>query len=159
MKSAPQTYQGHDGDVNAVCFLPDGKRFGTASDDGTCRLFDTRTGYQLQMYSHPRGDSVKVLAVAFSSSGRLMFAAYDNEDCYVWDTIMSEVMHIPHLSGATTCCRLSFTFLAIPIWKRYAETGLVVLPPDKRHSRLTDSLTDTDANIESPSFTSLLPFY
>ncbi|BBN14991.1 hypothetical protein MPTK1_6g16090 [Marchantia polymorpha subsp. ruderalis] len=92
MKSAPQTYQGHDGDVNAVCFLPDGKRFGTASDDGTCRLFDTRTGYQLQMYSHPRGDSVKVLAVAFSSSGRLMFAAYDNEDCYVWDTIMSEVV-------------------------------------------------------------------
>ncbi|KAL2641335.1 hypothetical protein R1flu_008922 [Riccia fluitans] len=104
MPIAPHTYHGHEGDVNAVCLLPDGKRFGTASDDGTCRLFDTRTGYQLQLYNHPQeADNVKVLAVAFSSSGRLMFAAYDNDDCLVWDTVTAEVvMNLAQVSHGHT---------------------------------------------------------
>ena len=76
---AVRTFQGHQGDVNSVKFFPDGNRFGTGSDDGTCRLFDIRTGHQLQVYTHPQQDhnnTPDVTSIAFSISGRLLFASY-----------------------------------------------------------------------------------
>uniref|UniRef100_A0A1D1XPW3 Guanine nucleotide-binding protein subunit beta n=2 Tax=Anthurium amnicola TaxID=1678845 RepID=A0A1D1XPW3_9ARAE len=93
---AVRTYHGHEGDVNSVKFFPDGHRFGTGSDDGTCRLFDMRTGHQLQVYSQQHGDNCvdvpTVTSIAFSISGRLLFAGYSNGDCYVWDTLVAEVV-------------------------------------------------------------------
>ncbi|RRT62207.1 hypothetical protein BHE74_00022781 [Ensete ventricosum] len=92
---AIRTYQGHYGDVNTVKFFPDGQRFGTGSDDGTCRLFDMRTGHQLQVYSQQQANNDQdipiVTSIAFSISGRLLFAGYSNGDCYVWDTLLAEV--------------------------------------------------------------------
>jgi guanine nucleotide-binding protein G(I)/G(S)/G(T) subunit beta-1 len=93
---AVQTYHGHEADINSVKFFPDGQRFGTGSDDGTCRLFDMRTGHQLQVYSREpdRNDNElpTVTSIAFSISGRLLFAGYSNGDCYVWDTLLAEVV-------------------------------------------------------------------
>ena len=91
---AVRTFHGHEGDVNAVKFFPDGNRFGTGSDDGTCRLFDIRTGHQLQVYyqQHSDNDITPVTSIAFSASGRLLFAGYTNGDCYVWDTLLAKVL-------------------------------------------------------------------
>ncbi|CAL9102293.1 unnamed protein product, partial [Musa textilis] len=93
---AIRTYHGHHGDVNTVKFFPDGQRFGTGSDDGTCRLFDMRTGHQLQVYSQQQANNDQdvpiVTSIAFSISGRLLFAGYSNGDCYVWDTLLAEVV-------------------------------------------------------------------
>ncbi|KAK4761277.1 hypothetical protein SAY87_006170 [Trapa incisa] len=91
---AVRTFHGHEGDVNAVRFFPDGNRFGTGSDDGTCMLFDIRTGHQLQVYYEPHDDNEipHVTSIAFSISGRLLFAAYTNGNCLVWDTLLAEVV-------------------------------------------------------------------
>nr|GLL47381.1 guanine nucleotide-binding protein subunit beta-2 [Ipomoea trifida] len=91
---AVRSFHGHEGDVNAVKFFPDGNRFGTGSDDGTCRLYDIRTGHQLQVYSQPHSDNEAshVTSIAFSISGRLLFAGYSNGDCYVWDTLLAKVV-------------------------------------------------------------------
>ncbi|GKA23296.1 guanine nucleotide-binding protein subunit beta-2 [Tanacetum coccineum] len=93
---AVRTFHGHEGDVNSVKFFPDGNRFGTGSEDGTCRLFDIRTGHQLQVYPPQQGDSdtpsPSVTSIAFSISGRLLFASYSNGDCFVWDTLLAEVV-------------------------------------------------------------------
>lgn len=93
---AVQTYHGHEGDVNTVKFFPDGQRFGTGSDDGSCRLFDTRTGHQLQVYAQQLGerdhDAPTVTSIAFSISGRLLFAGYSDGACFVWDTLVAEVV-------------------------------------------------------------------
>lgn len=93
---AVKTFHGHQGDVNSVKFFPDGNRFGSGSDDGTCRLFDIRTGHQLQVYppQQQQGDynAPNVKSVAFSISGRLLFAGYSNGDCFVWDTLLAEVI-------------------------------------------------------------------
>lgn len=91
---AVRTFHGHEGDVNAVKFFPDGNRFGTGGDDGTCRLFDIRTGHQLQVYyqQHSDNDIPPVTSIAFSVSGRLLFAGYTNGDCYVWDTLLAKVL-------------------------------------------------------------------
>ncbi|TYG36125.1 hypothetical protein ES288_D13G039200v1 [Gossypium darwinii] len=85
---AMRTFHGHEGDVNTLKFFPDGNRFGTGSDDGTCRLFDIRNGHQLQVYYQQHSDKEVplVTSIAFSISGRLLFAGYSNGDCYVWDT-------------------------------------------------------------------------
>ncbi|KAM1242808.1 hypothetical protein ACFX2G_035121 [Malus domestica] len=93
---AVRTFHGHEGDVNVVKFFPDGNRFGTGSDDGTCRLFDIRTGHQLQVYHQTHGDNdiPPVKTIAFSISGRLLFAGYTNGDCYVWDTLLAKVKPI-----------------------------------------------------------------
>ncbi|KAJ4880755.1 Guanine nucleotide-binding protein subunit beta [Raphanus sativus] len=91
---AVQTFHGHKGDVNTVKFLPDGYRFGTGSEDGTCRLYDIRTGHQLQVYQPQGGDeNLPVTSIAFSASGRLLFTGYaSNNTCYVWDTLLGEVV-------------------------------------------------------------------
>uniref|UniRef100_A0A2P2MU93 ERECTA-LIKE 4 family protein n=1 Tax=Rhizophora mucronata TaxID=61149 RepID=A0A2P2MU93_RHIMU len=111
---AVRTFHGHEGDVDTVKFFPDGNRFGTGSYDGTCRLFDIRTGHQLQVYFPQNGvnETPHVTSIAFSISGRLLFAAYSNDDCFVWDTLLAEVvLNLGSLQnsheGRITCLGLS----------------------------------------------------
>ena len=115
-----QTFPGHESDINAVTvrimisckkdwhlcslsrqiqnlkifrinlqFFPNGYAFATGSDDATVRLFDIRADQELAMYSH---DNIicGVTSVAFSKSGRLLLAGYDDFNCNVWDSIRAE---------------------------------------------------------------------
>jgi guanine nucleotide-binding protein G(I)/G(S)/G(T) subunit beta-1 len=84
-----QTFQGHESDINAVHFFPNGLSFGTGSDDASCRLFDIRADRELMIYTH---DSILcgITSVAFSISGRFLFAGYDDFNCNVWDTLRGE---------------------------------------------------------------------
>ncbi|EDW26673.1 GL18448 [Drosophila persimilis] len=83
------TSSGHESDINAVTFFPNGQAFATGSDDATCRLFDIRADQELAMYSH---DNIicGITSVAFSKSGRLLLAGYDDFNCNVWDTMKAE---------------------------------------------------------------------
>lgn len=84
-----QTFTGHESDINAVAFFPDGNAFGTGSDDASCRLFDLRADRELNQYTH---DNILcgITSLAFSVSGRLLFAGYDDYNCNVWDTLKGE---------------------------------------------------------------------
>ena len=66
-----------------------GGAFATGSDDATCRLFDIRADQEIGMYSH---DNIicGITSVAFSKSGRLLLAGYDDFNCNVWDTLRLE---------------------------------------------------------------------
>lgn len=70
-------------------FFPNGQAFATGSDDATCRLFDIRADQELAMYSH---DNIicGITSVAFSKSGRLLLAGYDDFNCNVWDSMKTE---------------------------------------------------------------------
>lgn len=70
-------------------FFPNGYAFATGSDDATCRLFDMRADQELAMYSH---DNIicGITSVAFSKSGRLLLAGYDDFNCNVWDSMKAE---------------------------------------------------------------------
>lgn len=72
-----------------VQFFPNGYAFATGSDDATCRLFDIRADQELAMYSH---DNIicGITSVAFSKSGRLLLAGYDDFNCNVWDSMKTE---------------------------------------------------------------------
>lgn len=84
-----QTFTGHESDINAVQFFPNGDAFGSGSDDASCRLFDLRADRELNQYTH---DNILcgITSVAFSISGRLLFAGYDDFNCNVWDTLKGE---------------------------------------------------------------------
>jgi guanine nucleotide-binding protein G(I)/G(S)/G(T) subunit beta-1 len=76
----------HESDINAVQFFPDGNAFGTGSDDASCLLFDLRSFRKMNQF---KSDKILsgITSVAFSGSGRLLFAGYDDFNCQVWDTI------------------------------------------------------------------------
>lgn len=81
-----QTFTGHDSDINAVTFFPDGHAFGTGSDDASGRLFDIRADRQLISYTDEQ-ILCGLTSIAFSLSGRYFFAGYDDFACNVWDTL------------------------------------------------------------------------
>jgi len=88
-KKCAQTFVGHESDINAVQFFPNGNAFGTGSDDASCRLFDIRADRELNVYTH---DNILcgITSVDFSKSGRFLFAGYDDFACNVWDTLTAE---------------------------------------------------------------------
>ena len=80
----------------ALRFFPSGDAFASGSDDASCRLFDLRADRELNQYTH---DNVLcgITSVAFSISGRILFAGYDDFNCNVWDTLKGERVGV--LSG------------------------------------------------------------
>jgi len=84
-KACVKTFPGHESDINSVQFFPDGSAFGTGSDDSSCRLFDIRAYDQLNVY-HDEKILCGITSVAFSKTGKLLFAGYDDYMCYLWDT-------------------------------------------------------------------------
>src|SRR5690349_14691787 len=63
--------------------------FGTGSDDLSCRLFDIRASREMISYVNEE-IKVGITSIAFSSSGRYLFAGYDDCNCNVWDTLKGD---------------------------------------------------------------------
>lgn len=82
-------FPGHESDINAVTYFPSGDAIATGSDDATCRLFDLRSDQEIAQYCH---DNILcgITSVAFSKSGRLLLAGYDDFNCNVWDSMKAE---------------------------------------------------------------------
>jgi len=86
-----QTFTGHEADINAISFFPSGFAFATGSDDSSCRLFDLRADRELATYSE-KSILCGITSIAFSLSGRFLFAGYDDFKCQVWDTLKTELL-------------------------------------------------------------------
>ncbi|KNC84040.1 guanine nucleotide-binding protein subunit beta-1 [Sphaeroforma arctica JP610] len=81
-----QTFTGHESDINTIASFPGGNAFLTGSDDASCRLYDVRADAEVACYVD-ESNLCGVTAVAFSKSGRLVFAGYDSCNFEVWDTL------------------------------------------------------------------------
>jgi WD40 repeat protein len=67
------TLEGHAGVIHQATFAPDGERVATCSDDGTVRVWESRTGRLLQVFSRRKGP---IVGCAFSRDGeRLLTTA------------------------------------------------------------------------------------
>mmetsp|Transcript_22820 Transcript_22820/g.26840 ORF Transcript_22820/g.26840 Transcript_22820/m.26840 type:complete len:360 (+) Transcript_22820:65-1144(+) len=79
------TFLGHQSDVNSVNFFPDGRAFGTGSDDASCCFFDMRSYGTVNSFASPR-IMCAITSVAFTKSGRILFSGCDDFAINGWDT-------------------------------------------------------------------------
>ena len=81
------TIRPHDSAVNAVAFFPgeDPTNFVTGSDDSTIKLHDLRMKDYVACFE--QGQYESVYSVAFSKTGRFLFAGTENCDIKVWDIL------------------------------------------------------------------------
>lgn len=122
-----QTFQGHESDINAVQFFPSGTAFGTGSDDASCRLFDIRADRELLQYTH---DNILcgITSVAFSLSGRYLFAGYDDFNCNVWDTLKGDkVGTLQGHENRVSCLGVSSDGMALCTGSWDSELKVIVL--------------------------------
>ncbi|MFJ9882276.1 NACHT and WD repeat domain-containing protein [[Kitasatospora] papulosa] len=76
-------FRGHEQDVNAVTWSPDGSRLATASDDGTVRIWDAREAGNPVVLTRRHGDGV--YAVAWSPDGKRLAGGSRNRSVTIWD--------------------------------------------------------------------------
>jgi hypothetical protein len=96
---------GHDDNVNAVSFSPDGGRILSASHDGTLRLWQTATGRQARAW---RGHDGPVWAVAFAGDGRRALSGGQDRMVRLWDVETGEsLLALPEQAMIVTCVALS----------------------------------------------------
>merc|ERR1711937_199500 len=75
----------HEGYLSCCRFIDDGTIL-TSSGDCSCRFFDLRAYGQLQKY-HDDKVLCGITSVAFSLTGRILFAGYDDYTAFAWDTL------------------------------------------------------------------------
>jgi WD40 repeat protein len=85
-RQSVHTFRGHEADVGALTFFPDGNVVASASDDGTLCLSDMRADGPIEM-QQLNGDAGPISAMCFSPSGRLLNVGYEGGNVGVLDIL------------------------------------------------------------------------
>ena len=97
--------EGHDGDINACLFTPDGTRILSASDDGTLRLWDFSTGRELLIL---RGHTDPVTSCGIYPNGRYAISGSVDKSLRIWSLETgAEVLRLAGHPGEVTGCAFS----------------------------------------------------
>ncbi|MBA3751586.1 WD40 repeat domain-containing protein [Candidatus Dependentiae bacterium] len=83
--------QGHTQDITSVAWSPDSKTALTGSYDATARLWDIKTGKQLQKFSgHTKG----ITSVAWSPDGKIALTCSNDTTARLWDVSTGQQLHL-----------------------------------------------------------------
>ncbi len=75
-------FEGHDGEIESASFSPDGGWVVTASQDGTAKVWATRTG---RLFLTLQGHKGPLSSAVFSSDGHRVVTASHDDTARVWD--------------------------------------------------------------------------
>lgn len=86
-----QIFHGHEDEVTAVCFSPDGTRLASASRDRQIRIWHVQSGALLQVMS---GHEAGIEVIAFSADGMRLASGAEDNMILVWSMPGGELLHI-----------------------------------------------------------------
>jgi len=98
---------GHEGKVNSIAYSIDGLCLASGSEDGTVRLWDTRTGQEA--ISPLRSGEDNVTSVAFSPDGKFVASGTRDGPIHIWDVKSGRLSMSPLLGhdGSIACVAFS----------------------------------------------------
>jgi WD40 repeat protein len=91
------TLEGHEGDINATSWSPDGTKIASVSDDQTLRLWDAESGDCLQIM---KGHTAEVTSVSWSPDGTRIVSGSADKTLRIWNA--SDGMQLHVLTGHST---------------------------------------------------------
>ena len=125
---------GHERDVTAASFSPDGKRVVTASADETARVWSVETREQLRVL---RGHNGPLSDAQFSRDGRWVVTAGLDGVARVWDAASGRPVEALRLSPLATDDPLA----------AYAEEGMITATFDAESRRVATASLDGTAQL------------
>jgi len=97
----------HESDIYALHISPTGAAFASASEDGTCRVWDLKTGKSLATLVGHAG-SVALTSCALSASTRTLYATGEDGLLRAWDTQTSKLKEaLPAHTERASCLSMS----------------------------------------------------
>lgn len=103
-------FRGHEADITALAYSPDGTRLATASVDGTARIWDAATGATLAVLE---GHRKPIACLAFSPDGRSLATGSEDGTARVWNTATGAARSSRVTPGRS---RASRSVPTAPVW-------------------------------------------
>ena len=96
------TLTGHEGEVTSIAYSFDGRLLASGSDDGTVRIWNTRTGEEAM--APLRSNEGQIKSIAFSPDGQHIVMGGEGNAVHVWD-VMTGCAALPPLRGHSDVIR------------------------------------------------------
>lgn len=140
------TFPGHQYEVTAAAFSPDGTRLVTGDRDGVVFVWDATSG---RTVSSRTGYTGPVIAVAFNGEGGRIASAFYDKTVRIWDAAGRAVATLVHDRGITAIALSTDGSRVVS-----ASAGNSMRLWDAASGRLLLALNDFDSPIRSLAFSS-----